>query len=201
MISKIYQGAVEQILRHYIARLVDFTPAIHSYTLPERERISGVDAKELDRKQDRIDRRLLLPQQFCFVQDALKLARQLRVRPERMHIPDTSEDLLRQLVCLSPRHVQLVLDLAVDHNADGHHDQDSRYDAHADQRELPLDGESDNEGREERGGGLYGQAELLGDALVDEIAATVDASGYGARLGGVEVRDLLSERLLEKVEA
>ena len=47
---------------------------------------------------------------------------------------------------------------------------------------------------------MYGEAELLGYALVDEVAAAVDGPWDRTWLGRVEVGDLLSECLLEIME-
>ncbi|KAI4111698.1 MAG: hypothetical protein LQ345_006713, partial [Seirophora villosa] len=78
------------------------------------------------------------------------------------------------------------------------HDEDQGDTAHGDQRELPLHGQSDDEGTEEGGERLDQGQELIGCALVDFVAVSGDLRRDGPAVLDVKIPDLLPQHAGKK---
>lgn len=189
---------IEGNARHDRARLGDFAAGIHADALPEGEAVAGKDAEELDREQDGVVGRLSQPEPARVLHDGVVAVQHPAEGPESVHVADAREDLGGQEAALGVDLHDGVFLLRVDGDADGRHDDDGRHDAERDERQLPLHGKRHGEGGHKGRYGLDRDAELLRDAVVDEVAVGGDMARDGTGGRRIKVSDLLSKNLVQQ---
>lgn len=182
------------------AGLLDLARRVHADALPKGECVAGNDAEELDGEEDGVDEALALADSSRALKDGAEAFHELGERPKRVRGANRGKGLLGEGAALRVNVKHAVLEDGILDDAPDGDNEIEGHNGEQDEGELPLDGKGDDKGGDEAGDGLDGEAELLRDAVVDEVAVGGDLPGHGGR-GRVEEGYLLPQRLPHEVDA